>query len=242
MPHLSASPAEDVLVLDAEALPALEPDRDRGELRAIAGAGGGDALAARWEKERRTLVETAAHRPFIPASATTVALRGAPPSVARADAGGGRDFGSMVHRLLEWTPLDESSPETIRAMAGALAPAYGLDPDGARRAADAVQAVLALPVLERARRARRVFRELPLVFPDAADLVEGVVDLVFEEEAAFVLVDYKTDAIAPEQALAQAAHHAPQLRLYGRGLAQATGLPVKERLVVFTHLGCAVPV
>jgi len=57
-----------------------------------------------------------------------------------------------------------------------------------------------------------------------------------------VVVDHKTDAITPEQALAQAAHHAPQLQLYGRGLAQAFGMPVRERLVLFTAIGRAVPV
>jgi ATP-dependent helicase/nuclease subunit A len=68
------------------------------------------------------------------------------------------------------------------------------------------------------------------------------VDLVFEEDAELVVVDYKSDAITSEQALAQAAHHAPQLQLYGRGLAQAAGLPVRERLVLFTALGRTVPV
>jgi len=48
--------------------------------------------------------------------------------------------------------------------------------------------------------------------------------------------------IAAEQALAQAAHHAAQLQLYGRGLAQAMGLPVRERLVLFTALGQVVAV
>ncbi|HUL79968.1 MAG TPA: hypothetical protein VL691_22070, partial [Vicinamibacteria bacterium] len=57
-----------------------------------------------------------------------------------------------------------------------------------------------------------------------------------------VVVDYKSDAIADDQALAQAAHHAPQLQLYGRGLARAAGQPVRERLVLFTALGRAIPV
>jgi len=57
-----------------------------------------------------------------------------------------------------------------------------------------------------------------------------------------VVVDYKTDGITPAQALAQAAHHAPQLQLYGRGLAQAMGLPVRERLVLFTSIGQVVAV
>ena len=57
-----------------------------------------------------------------------------------------------------------------------------------------------------------------------------------------MVVDYKTDAITDVQAVAQAAHHAPQLQLYGRGIAQALGQPVRERLVLFTALGRAVPV
>ena len=82
-----------------------------------------------------------------------------------------------------------------------------------------------MPLVERARRAARVWRELPLWFPDGAHLVEGMVDLVFEEDGKLVVVDYKSDAIADEQALEQAAHHAPQLQLYGRGLTQATRPP-----------------
>ena len=49
-------------------------------------------------------------------------------------------------------------------------------------------------------RAARVWRELPLWFPEGAHLVEGIVDLVFEEDGQLVVVDYKTDAIADEQA------------------------------------------
>jgi len=96
--------------------------------------------------------------------------------------------------------------------------------------------------MERARRAERLWRELPLWFPEGEELIEGIVDLVFEESGRLVVVDYKTDAIGEEQAIAQAAHHARQLQLYGRGLAQALGLPVAERFVLFTALGRAVNV
>ncbi|HSD29648.1 MAG TPA: PD-(D/E)XK nuclease family protein, partial [Vicinamibacteria bacterium] len=157
----------------------------------------------------------------------------------------GRDFGSLVHRLLEWVPLEDVDPgrsQRVRAMAEALAPSFGLGPEAAALATSQVERALGLGFVDRARRASRVWRELSLWFPDGADLVEGVVDLVFEEPGGLVVVDYKSDPISEEQALAQAAHHAPQLQLYGRGLAQAAGLPVRERLVVFTALGRAVPV
>ena len=126
-------------------------------------------------------------------------------------------------------------------MAEALAPSFGSmsSAESARSAADA----RARPARHAAARvAPRVWRELPLWFPEGEELLEGVIDLVFEEEGALVIVDYKTDGIVADQALAQAAHHAPQLQLYGRGLAQALGMPVRERLVLFTSLGQVVAV
>jgi ATP-dependent helicase/nuclease subunit A len=145
-----------------------------------------------------------------------------------------------VHRILQWIPLDE--PERAGPMAAALAPSFGLDPEAAQRAGAAARNALALPVMQRARAAARLWRELPVWLPQEGDLIEGVVDLVFEEDGGLVVVDYKTDHVAAGQALAQAAHHAPQLQLYGRALALATGVPVRDRLVLFTTLGQAVAV
>jgi ATP-dependent helicase/nuclease subunit A len=242
--HLPAAGDADVRVVDAETVPRPDvPGRGR-ELWALSGAEGGDAVAARWEAERREVLDRARVRPFTPVSATRLAALAAPPT-AEAAGPGGRDFGSLVHRLLEWAPLedvDAGRGARVLRMAEALAPSCDLDPEAARRAAAQVERALTLPVLDRARRAPRVWRELSLWFPDGEHLVEGIVDLVFEEGGALVVLDYKSDAIAEDQALAQAAHHAPQLQLYARGLARAAGMPVRERLVLFTALGRVVPV
>jgi ATP-dependent helicase/nuclease subunit A len=240
-PALRASPPEDVQVLEADTLAAPSRPRDTVDLRALAGAAGGDAAAVRWDRTRAALLEAGGFRPLVPVAATRAAGRDGPPAVLTG-LGGGRDFGGLVHRILEWIPFDEADPARVGAMADALAPLCGLDRAGAERAAAAARRALALPVMQRARRAARSWRELPLWFAEGSELVHGFVDVVFEEEGGLVIVDYKTDHIAPEQALLQAAHHAPQLQLYGRGLAQATGLPVRERLVLFTALGQAVPV
>ena len=242
---LPPSSDADVRVVDAETLTLPEHATGRAELWALAGAEGGDAVAARWEAERRERLESAAARPFVPISATRLAARTAPPPAEAGPGGGGRDFGSLVHRLLEWFPLDDADEgrgERLRAMAEALAPALGLDAEAAHAAAGQVERALGLPVVERARKASRVWRELNLWFPDGEHLVEGKVDLVFEEEGQLVVVDYKSDPITEEQVLEQAAHHAPQLQLYGRGLSQALGQPVRERLVLFTVLARTVPV
>jgi ATP-dependent helicase/nuclease subunit A len=230
----------DVLVVDADTLPVPEPTAPRPDLRALAAAEGDDPAAARWEAERRELLAAASSRPFVPIAATAVAARTSPPPSLMPSGTGGRDFGRLVHQILEWIPLDAS--ERALAMAQALGPRYGLDEAGAARAAAAVRAALSTPVMDRARRASRVHRELRFWMPEDGELIEGIVDLVIEEDGELVLVDYKTDGITDQQAIAQAAHHAPQLQLYGRGLATATGLRIRERLVLFTALGRTVQV
>jgi ATP-dependent helicase/nuclease subunit A len=231
--RLPAASDADVSVVDEETLPVPEGGKRKIDLRSIAAAEGPDPVAQRWEQERRELIERAAHRPLAPLSATRAAAREAPAPVAEPSQGG-RDFGALVHRILEWIPFD--APERAGAMAEALAPGYGLDAQAAARAAGAVSGALGLAVMERARRATRLWRELRLWLPRDEELIEGIVDLVFEEDGALVLVDYKTDAITPDQAISQAAHHAPQLQLYGRGLALGSGQSVKERLVLFTAI------
>ena len=244
--RLPASDDADVRTVDAGTIPVVEmPGRGR-ELWALASAEGEDAVAARWEAERRELVARGAERPYAPVPATRLVAAAETPSVIAPGGGAGRDFGSLVHQVLEWIPLDtdaEVRPARLLAMAEALAPSFGLDAPTAARAAEQAERALATPLLERARRAARAWRELRLWFPEGAHLVEGIVDLVFEdEEGQLVVVDYKTDAITDAQALAQAAHHAPQLQLYGRGIAQALGQPVRERLVLFTAIARAVQV
>ncbi len=238
---LPAQDDADVRVVDAASLPYAPAELPRVDLRRLAEAEGGDAVALRWDARRAALLRAAAERPLVPVPATRVAARSAPPPVfSAAPLGGGRAFGSLVHRVLECIALD--APGQAEALAGALAPRFGVDQAGAQRAAETVRSVLALPLLARARQARRVWRELPLWFPEGDELVEGTLDLVFEEDGQLVVVDYKTDAILDAQAIEQAAHHAAQLQLYGRGLAQATGQRIRERLVLFTTLGRVVQV
>jgi ATP-dependent helicase/nuclease subunit A len=227
----------DVRVVDSATLPA--PDRDAGrDLREVVRAEGGDAVAARWETARRALLDEASHRPYVPKKATAL---GAEPALVLAS-GYGRDFGAFVHKLLEWIPLEGMERDEVVRMARALAPSYRLSDREADRAAEHVRRVLEMPLLGRARHAKRVWREIPLFFPDDEVLVEGVVDLVFEEEDGLVVVDYKTEGMAPGEEAARADRHTTQLRAYHRGLRDALGLTVKERFVVFTSVGQAVPV
>ena len=183
-------------------------------------------------------MEEAAHRPFVPRKATALGTDAVPIP----GSGFGRDFGAFVHKLLEWIPFEGMEGAEVARMARALAPSYRLSDREADRAAEHVRRVLQMPLLARARKARRVWREIPLFFPDDEVLVEGVVDLVFEEEDGLVVVDYKTEGMAPGEEILRAERHTTQLRAYHRGLRDALARTVKERFVVFTSVGRAVPV
>lgn len=66
-------------------------------------------------------------------------------------------------------------------------------------------------------------------------LVQGIIDVYFEEEDGLVVLDYKTDRVRTAGELAKKYH--AQLDYYARALEQLTGKPVKEKLIYSFHLG-----
>ena len=71
-------------------------------------------------------------------------------------------------------------------------------------------------------------------------LLQGVIDCAFEENGAWVLVDYKTDRVDDEQTLVN--RYAEQLAWYARALTEITGKPVKERYLYALRVGKAIAV
>lgn len=69
----------------------------------------------------------------------------------------------------------------------------------------------------------RVQREWGFCLRDGDLLVQGVIDLCFIENGAWVLVDYKTDRCPAEELPAM---YGDQLRWYARALREITGMPV----------------
>ncbi len=59
--------------------------------------------------------------------------------------------------------------------------------------ASAIEAALAHPLMARARAAARIHREYPVTLPleQAGAILEGVIDLAFIENGAWVIVDFK---------------------------------------------------
>jgi ATP-dependent helicase/nuclease subunit A len=70
--------------------------------------------------------------------------------------------------------------------------------------------------------------------PDGV-LVEGIVDLLYEEDdKTLVVVDYKTDVVRPDTLDDKVAFYAPQLGAYREMLTAATGRQVTAKLL-FLH-------
>jgi ATP-dependent helicase/nuclease subunit A len=113
-----------------------------------------------------------------------------------------------------------------------------------------VAAVRTSGLWRRAERARRVLVEVPFavrftaaeyaaVMAEAADappveIVEGRIDLAFQEDDGWVIVDYKSDAAGEAAAPALLRGYRAQLRLYEAAWARLTGEPVKEATLLFT--------
>lgn len=217
----------------------LELDVDGGygiREREILAEDDGASFAAylEWRRERAALLEGAARPQFDVFLASESAE--APParielhfeSVSRAsDRPGGRRFGTLVHAILRDTPLDAATGQ-IETMARWNARAIGAPEEERVAACRAVEAVLAHPLMARARASARCHREYPVTLAmENGRLLDGVIDLAFVERGEWIVVDFKTDADVSDRR----ASYERQLRWYAFALSQLTGMPARAILL-----------
>jgi ATP-dependent exoDNAse (exonuclease V) beta subunit len=144
---------------------------------------------------------------------------------------GGPTFGILVHAVLAQAGFD-ATREALEDIACGEARVIGIDEPAARAAAARAERVLGHPLLKRARSAAArgaCRRETPIScrLPDGV-LVEGVVDLAFEEDGRWTVVDYKTDR---EIAEGGEERYRRQIALYAAAIGQATGAPASGVLL-----------
>jgi hypothetical protein len=65
-------------------------------------------------------------------------------------------------------------------------------------------------------------------------VLEGVIDLAFQEPDGWVIADYKTDVGSDPEFVARSASYRRQVDLYAEAWITLTGEPVKERVLFFT--------
>jgi ATP-dependent helicase/nuclease subunit A len=144
---------------------------------------------------------------------------------------GGASFGLLVHELLARSAFDATEAALADA-ASVHARVLGLDDDLASAAARTVARVLRHDLIRRAHEAERrgaCRRETPVTCRgEDGGLIEGIVDLAFEERGAWTVVDYKTDR---ELLALGEARYAHQVHLYARAISEATGQPAAGVIV-----------
>lgn len=146
-------------------------------------------------------------------------------SVLRIGSGPARGiiYGRLVHSLLSSLAEPTALPTAARLYARAL----GARADEVEAAIAACRAVFEHPFWHRVQGARQVRRETPLTLVSEGSLVEGILDLAFEEAEGWTVVDFKTDLAEGEPQ----ERYRRQVGLYVRALEQATGQPVQGVLV-----------
>ncbi|CAN5852339.1 UvrD-helicase domain-containing protein [soil metagenome] len=105
----------------------------------------------------------------------------------------GPRFGTLVHAVLALIPFD-ADDEAIRRTSEVQARIIGAPAEECAAAAVVVAAVLRHELMVRARSSARLRRETPITWMQKdGTLIEGVLDLAFDEEDATMVVDFKTD-------------------------------------------------
>ena len=141
----------------------------------------------------------------------------------------GRRFGTLVHVLLASVPLTSARDE-VNELATLHARLLGATDEERSAAGATVHRVLQHPHLAAARAAesqgRRVWREAPVSMRldqggGAPQLVDGQVDLAYETDEGWIVIDFKTDV---EIASAEDSYR-QQVSVYVEAVSRATGAP-----------------
>ncbi len=142
-------------------------------------------------------------------------------------------LGMLTHMTLAAVPLDADAA-ALEPIVALHARIVGATDAECRAASEMAAAALGHPLLARARaadRTGRCRRETPVTLMDEdGTLIEGVVDLAFEDDDGWTVVDFKT-ARELERGLDV---YKRQVALYAQAIAAATARPTRG---VLMHLG-----
>jgi ATP-dependent helicase/nuclease subunit A len=194
-----------------------------------------EELAA-FGRRRQTRREQSGRPTYAVTPVTHVAHVGARPAWERT--GRGMSWGRVLHGLLEALMRDpalDARAYAANLLAEEERPAGDLDElvrtaeavrasDLWRRASAAPRRLVEVPFALMVRR-----EELGLADGPAETLLQGAIDLVFEENGAWTLVDYKSDTVG-DKLDDLVAFYTPQIAIYRRYWERLTGSPTRAGL------------
>lgn len=184
----------------------------------------------------------------------------------RTGGGLGMAFGTAVHRCIEAVGSGLTEAD-LRTFAGVAAEDAGLAEEHVGEIVEAVHGVLRSDLWRRSLAAKRRLFEMPFTVVDRADIdhanvaeaesvvglessgqdcvvaaprtkiLQGVIDLLFEEDGGWVIVDFKTDAFEADREGGFVEFYRPQVQKYVEVWGSMFGMRVKEAGLYFTRIG-----
>jgi len=144
------------------------------------------------------------------------------------------DFASPTGRLMEQLP-----PFIDRCLPGA----YRRDPTKIQNELEAVlSAFFHSKAYAELAAARILGREVPLLMPWGGQIMEGVIDIMYERNGLLYLADYKTDRISRNDLAGHASRYFQQAEIYTRAAQRSLQRDVAAFKLIFLRLGEAVQV
>lgn len=192
-----------------------------------------EAVKERWNCSRTPTYATAAAK----ASSVTSSAQHRPKTSGEH----GTEWGTVIHFLLQQAMVTPES--NLRPLALTALEEQELSTSLVDEALTTVRSVMDSAIWRRAKAGSRILVEVPftrLLEPGAEEaklptILRGVIDLAFAEPEGWVIVDYKTDDVAPEHFEKLVEHYRPQVFTYARHWEQIVGQPVKERGLYFVR-------
>ncbi|MBI3247728.1 MAG: UvrD-helicase domain-containing protein [Deltaproteobacteria bacterium] len=189
-----------------------------------------------WERARAATLASGRQAPAMTTVTTLTASapweRAALPDNAeprREGQAAGLRFGRAVHAALRRATTHGIAPETAAAVSGVR------ETEEQAELARLVKNTLASPLMQRARQSESRFAEVPFSLHLSGRLLEGIIDFAFIENGAWILMDFKTDHVAPARANERAASYRAQVQLYALALERLTHRPIAELIVFFVR-------
>jgi ATP-dependent helicase/nuclease subunit A len=166
---------------------------------------------------------------------TALAHGAAGPGPEREKTSRGMEWGRILHGLLE--ALMRNPDLDLPAYAANLFAGEGRTTEDLEEAVAQARAVADSPLWKRARAAKRRLVEVPFAVSvpsgelglddgPPSTILQGAIDLLFEEDAGWTLVDYKSDRIDGNRD-ALASWYEPQIRIYRNYWKSLTGRPTR---------------
>ena len=136
----------------------------------------------------------------------------------------GTALGRAVHAVLQ--SIDLKTGKGLTTLAAIHAEAEGIS-ELSGKVEGLVNSAIRSTELQQAI-SNRYWRELHVACPMGGQIVEGYVDLVYENDGGLMVIDYKTDQIQPGEINAKVNHYRLQGATYAVALEKVTRLPVVQ--------------